>query len=108
MPGERPVTLAVKVAVASGPARRFVVGDPAIQIKPVLAGATLTRVAIAEHLANKGDIVVDAADSVRAWRPARSARVAGGLRELSSISPKWAGYGRRRRQRRGRPCRRMR
>ena len=44
------VTLAVKVAVATGPARRFLVGDPTIQVIDVLAGATLDRLAAAEHL----------------------------------------------------------
>ena len=52
--------LGIKVAVASGPVRRFVVGDPAIQQLDTLAGATLTRLATAEHLAGKGDVVVDA------------------------------------------------
>ena len=51
--------LAVKVAVTSGPARRFVVGDPEIQLVDVLAGETLARVADAEHLAGRGDVVVD-------------------------------------------------
>ncbi|MEE8390149.1 MAG: tetratricopeptide repeat protein, partial [Anaerolineae bacterium] len=60
IPGQEPVVLAVKVAVASGPARRFVVGDPAIQLMATLAGETLVRVAAAEHLADRGDVVVDA------------------------------------------------
>jgi tetratricopeptide (TPR) repeat protein/class 3 adenylate cyclase len=60
IPGQEPVALAVKVAVASGPARRFVVGDPVIQLMATLAGETLVRVAAAEHLANRGDVVVDA------------------------------------------------
>lgn len=53
------VSLAMKAAVAVGPARRFVVGDPAIQLIDVLAGATLGRVAAAEHLAGKGEVVLD-------------------------------------------------
>ena len=52
---------AIKVAVASGPVRRFVVGDPAIQRLDTLAGATLTRLASAEHLARTGEVIVDAA-----------------------------------------------
>ena len=60
IPDQEPVALAVKVAVASGPARRFVVGDPAIQLMAALAGETLVRVAAAEHLAGRGDVVVDA------------------------------------------------
>ncbi len=53
--------LALKVAVATGNARRFVVGDPSIQLLDTLAGATLTRLAVAEHIAQRGEIVVDAA-----------------------------------------------
>ena len=47
--GAGSVALAIKVAVAAGPVRRFVVGDPAIQTIDVLAGATLNRLADAEH-----------------------------------------------------------
>jgi adenylate cyclase len=53
------VELALKVAIASGPARRFVVGDPNIQFIDVLAGATVTRTATGEHLAQKDEILVD-------------------------------------------------
>ncbi len=53
--------LALKVAVAAGPARRFVVGDPAIQILDTLAGATLARVAAGEHLSRPGEVLLDAA-----------------------------------------------
>src|SRR5512136_1604320 len=59
IPGRAPVTLSVKVAVASGPARRFVVGDPNTQLLSALAGRTLARMAAAEHLANKGEVIVD-------------------------------------------------
>jgi len=58
--------LALKVALASGPARRFVVGDSAIQQLDLLAGATLDRVAAAEQLTNKGEVVADEA-SWQAW-----------------------------------------
>ncbi len=54
------VSLAVKAAVACGSARRFVVGDPEIQLIDVLAGETLVRMASMEHLAHKGEVVVDA------------------------------------------------
>ena len=52
------VTLALKAAVASGPARRFVVGDPTIQRIDVLAGAALDRVATVERLAHRADVVL--------------------------------------------------
>lgn len=57
-PAGTPISLAIKVAVASGPARRFIVGDPDIQLIDVLAGRTLDHVAGAEKMAEKGDVVV--------------------------------------------------
>jgi adenylate cyclase len=53
-------TLAMKVAVATGAARRFLVGDPGIHLIDVLAGATLDRLAKAEHHAGRGEVVLDA------------------------------------------------
>jgi class 3 adenylate cyclase len=61
LPGRITTTLALKVAIASGPARRFVVGDPAIQRLDILAGATLAQVAVSEHLAQKGEVLIDMA-----------------------------------------------
>lgn len=53
--------LLLKVTVTTGPARRFAVGDPQIQLLDALAGATVARLATAEHLAHKGEILVDEA-----------------------------------------------
>ena len=53
--------LGLKVAVTTGPVRRFVVGDPDVQLLDALAGATVARLATAEHLATRGDVVIDAA-----------------------------------------------
>ena len=53
------VRLAMKIAVAVGPARRFVVGDPEIQLIDVLAGRLIDDLAAAEHLAEKGEVVLD-------------------------------------------------
>jgi class 3 adenylate cyclase/tetratricopeptide (TPR) repeat protein len=53
------VALTMKVAIAYGPARRLLAGDPAIQQIDVLVGRTLERMATAEHLARPGEIVVD-------------------------------------------------
>jgi len=52
------VSLAIKVAVTTGPVRRFLVGDPQIQIIDVLAGTTLDRMAEAEKQAQKGEVVL--------------------------------------------------
>src|SRR4051794_3741110 len=48
-PNGTTVRLAVKVAVAVGDARRFVVGDPTIQLIDVLAGRLVDDLADAEH-----------------------------------------------------------
>jgi class 3 adenylate cyclase len=50
----------VKVAITTGPVRRFRVGDPTIRYMDVIAGATLDRLAITEHNAQQGRVVVDA------------------------------------------------
>ena len=56
-PGGMVASIAVKVAVASGPARRFVVGDPASQLLDVLGGRTLDVLAQAEHHARRGEVI---------------------------------------------------
>ena len=56
----RTVSMGLKVAVASGSARRFLVGDPQIQVIDVLAGSPLERLANAEHHAARGEIILDA------------------------------------------------
>jgi predicted ATPase/class 3 adenylate cyclase len=75
-PSGQRIELAIKVAVSAGGARRFVVGDPALMQIDVLAGDTLSRLAAAEHLAERGEVVVtpDVARalpndlSISAWR----------------------------------------
>ena len=58
-PGGREVRLAMKVAVAVGDARRFVVGDPEIQLIDVLAGRLMDDLAGAEHSAQKGEVILE-------------------------------------------------
>ncbi len=57
----RTIKLTVKVAIAVGGARRLLTGDPAIQVIDVLAGATMDRLAAAEHLAAAAETVLDPA-----------------------------------------------
>lgn len=52
------VSLGMKAAVAVGPVRRFMVGDPQTQVIDLLAGATLARMVEAEHHAERGEVVV--------------------------------------------------
>ncbi len=76
LPDHSAASLGLKVTVASGPARRFVVGSPKAHLMDVLAGATVTRTAAAEHLASKGEVLTDAATAealgerlvIREWR----------------------------------------
>jgi class 3 adenylate cyclase/predicted ATPase len=68
--------LGLKVAITSGDARRFVVGDPEIQKLDALAGATVARTATAEHHAQRGDVLLDEASlnalgdslTIKEWR----------------------------------------
>jgi len=59
-PGGSLFRISIKVAVTTGPARRFVVGQPAVQVLDVLAGAILDRLAAAEHQTQQGEVVVSA------------------------------------------------
>ena len=54
----RVVSLGVKVAIACGPVRRFVVGDPEYMLLDTMAGRTLEQMAAAEHQARTGEVVV--------------------------------------------------
>lgn len=53
--------LGLKVAVVTGDARRFVVGDPEIQLIDVLAGRMIDALAEQEQVAHAGDVVLDSA-----------------------------------------------
>ncbi len=72
----RIISLAVKVAVAAGSVRRFLTGDAEYMLADAMAGRTLERLAAAEHLAERGETVLDPAAAaalepyltVAAWR----------------------------------------
>lgn len=61
LPGDAAIQLAMKATVATGPVRRFLVGRPEVQLIDALAGATVARTAEAEHMAQQGEVLVDAA-----------------------------------------------
>lgn len=69
------ITLAIKTTIAAGLTRRFVVGDPTIQRIDLLAGAALDRVAAAEQLAGKGELLID--------------RTAAGILQGTAIISEW-------------------
>ena len=52
------VSLGMKAAVATGPVRRFQVGDPKHCVLDAMAGATLERLVAAEHVADRGEVVL--------------------------------------------------
>jgi class 3 adenylate cyclase/tetratricopeptide (TPR) repeat protein len=60
LPNGEAITLAMKVAVATGTVRRFLIGNPDVQFIDVLTGHIMERVAAGEHLAGKGEVVIDA------------------------------------------------
>ena len=72
----RIVSLGMKAAIAAGPVRRFVVGDPEYCLIDVMAGATLEHLAAAEHHGEHGEVILDAATvttlrdgvQIAAWR----------------------------------------
>ncbi len=80
--GGRIVELAIKVAIAAGTVRRFVVGNPDYRLIDVLAGEPLEQMATAEAFAGRGDVVVHRsavgeALQVRDWVAQDVARVVG-------------------------------
>jgi predicted ATPase/class 3 adenylate cyclase len=80
LPDGAPLELSLKVAVALGDGRRFVVGDHDHYRLDLLAGRTVVRAAAAEQLAGPGEIVVDEAAvglfgddlTITAWRVAEA------------------------------------
>lgn len=59
IPSQQTVALAMKATVAAGSVRRFQIGDSKIQLIDALAGALLAYLAGAEHLAQKGEVLLD-------------------------------------------------
>ena len=59
LPNQESIALHIKVAITSGPARRFVAGDPSVHLVDMLAGATITRSATAGELTGRGEILID-------------------------------------------------
>jgi adenylate cyclase len=49
--------IGIKISLASGQVRRFVVGDPAVQLFDVIAGQPLERLAHVEQVARTGEIL---------------------------------------------------
>jgi class 3 adenylate cyclase/tetratricopeptide (TPR) repeat protein len=71
LPDGGAVTLSLKVAVAAGPALRAAIGDPAVRVVDVIAGATVSRTVTAERAARPGEVVIDAGAAAELGRNAR-------------------------------------
>src|SRR4051794_28100289 len=86
-PAGRDFRLTLKVAVAVGEARRFVVGDPDLQLIDVLAGRLVDRIADAQQLAGRGEVVADesAVDALRGRIEVRDERSAGDGRRVGVV-----------------------
>lgn len=79
--------LLLKVVITTGPARRLIVGDPDIQLLDTLAGRTIGRLATAERLARKGEILLDEAtrEAIGENATVREQRVDAGTSETFSV-----------------------
>ena len=77
-PGGTNVQLGMKVAVVVGQARRFVVGDPEIQLIDVLAGRLVDELAAVEHTGRDGRGRARCFRSRGAWRSGQGGRASRG------------------------------
>ncbi len=59
LPERQPITFGVKISVTSGDVQRFVVGEPQVQLQDTLSGQMIDRLASAEGLIRRGEIVID-------------------------------------------------
>jgi class 3 adenylate cyclase/tetratricopeptide (TPR) repeat protein len=81
---QQSVPLSVKVAVVTGPVRRFLVGDPSIRYLDVIAGETMDRLASAGEHAKREEILLDSKTArvlgkkikVKEWRVDKKERYA--------------------------------
>jgi class 3 adenylate cyclase/tetratricopeptide (TPR) repeat protein len=78
------LSISLKISIAVGSARRFILGDPAVQHLDTLAGTTLKRMAIAETMAQQGEILLDEGGAaaladqltIQSWREGQGYRFA--------------------------------
>ncbi len=87
--------IALRIGVAAGPARRLLLGDPAVQLLDAVAGRTVARAVAAQDRAEPGETVIDEARAGAAdgAAPRRRRRAAGRIRRPSrsrpASSPRW-------------------
>ena len=84
LPDGGTLELGLKVVISSGETKRFVVGEPDIQLIDAIAGMTVTRLAIGEALVKRGEVLADeitiqrlgVSVPVREWRASETERFA--------------------------------
>jgi predicted ATPase/class 3 adenylate cyclase len=59
LPNGETASLAIKTCITTGLARRWIVGDPTVQLFDAFAGDLLARVSLGERLAGRGEVLVD-------------------------------------------------
>ena len=99
-PNGKTIGLSIKVALAVGPARRMAIGNGNTHQMDVLAGATLSALADAEHESERGEVVLAASNltsveerfNVAAWRAEKQFAVLTSLKNEIAPSP-WAEIG---------------
>jgi class 3 adenylate cyclase/methyl-accepting chemotaxis protein len=57
-PDGKSINLSIKISIANGPARRFLVGEGTSHIIDVLTGTTLATLSDTEHQANRGEVLI--------------------------------------------------
>lgn len=96
LPSGSTVSQGMKVGVAVGSARRFLIGDPAIQVRDVLAGSILDQLAAAERVARAGEVVLEPETAtslawqvdVKEWRPDDETGAAFGIVDSLLVRPR--------------------
>ncbi|MBP9502051.1 MAG: AAA family ATPase [Candidatus Promineofilum sp.] len=87
-PAGTTLPLSIKVAVAAGPVRRLLVGDPQTYVMEALAGATIDRMSAAEKLAASGQVIVtDDTLAALTSPPVVIARPEAGGRRFALLAP---------------------
>ncbi len=61
LPGAEALPVSLKVALAPGDARRFMVGDPKVQLHDVVAGGAVDHACAGEQLCRRGEVMADRA-----------------------------------------------
>lgn len=82
--------VSVKVSVSSGRVRRFATGDPEVRLLDAIVGAPVARLAMAEHLARAGEIILDQDTATLMGFPAGEARTAETGERFLVLDPSFA------------------